>query len=116
MTKTYTLNSAVDIAEITAFLYAGAIQHPSLGQQGDGIDLDDWGGHTGFVNYCATYATQIHDWLETRQDAVHPGVMVYELIEPMGEWLLEHKTVPLKPDKVLHHFKIEFINWLDNDD
>jgi len=116
MRKTYTWGDTAHIAEITAFLYAGALQHPALGQNGKGMCLDNWSGHTGFVAYCATYAAEIDEWLETRGDEIHPGVMLYELIEPMGEWLLEMRKGPPEDGVVLEHFKIEFLHWLDRED
>jgi hypothetical protein len=116
MSKTYTWRNAENIAEITAFMYAGALQHPSLGQKGQGLCLDIWSGHTGFVAYCATYAAEINEWLDTRQDEVHPGVMLYELIEPMGEWLLEMRKGPPKDGVVLEHFKTEFLHWINKED
>jgi hypothetical protein len=113
MSKTYTWGDAAHIAEITAFLYAGALQHPSLGQKGAGLCLDNCSGHTGFVAYCATYAAEIDAWLDTREDEVHPGVMLYELIEPLGEWLLETKSRPPEDGVVLEHFKAEFLRWIN---
>jgi len=116
MKQTYTWSDTARIAEITAFLYAGALQHPTLGQKGEGLCLDIWSGHTGFVSYCASYAAEIDAWLETRGDEVHPGVMLYELIEPMGEWLLEMRKGPPEDGVVLEHFKTEFLHWINKED
>jgi hypothetical protein len=116
MRKTYEWGDVANVAETTAFLYAGALQHPTLGQKGAGLCLESWGGHTGFVAHCATYAAEIGAWLDTRGDEVHPGVMLYELIEPMGEWLLETKSGPPADGVVLEHFKTEFLHWIDKED
>jgi hypothetical protein len=114
MKQTYTWGDVANVAEITAFLYAGALQHPTFGQKGSGLCLDNWSGHTGFVAYCATYAAEIHAWLDTRCDS-HCGVMLYELIEPMGEWLLE-LSGPMDADKVLEYFKTEYLAWIPEGD
>ena len=116
MRKTYTWEDTLSVAEITAFLYAGALQHPTLGQKGEGLCLDNWGGHTGFVAYCTFYASEIDVWLDTRGGEIHPGVMAYELIEPMGEWLLEMGKVPPEDGLVLEHFKTEFLHWINKED
>lgn len=116
MKQIYEWGDTAHIAEITAFLYAGALQHPALGQKGAGLSLENWGGHTGFVAYCATYAAEIDEWLDTREDEIHPGVMLYELIEPMGEWLLEMGKVPPEDGMVLEHFKTEFLHWINKED
>ena len=115
MAKTYTWGETTNIAEITAFLYAGALQHPTLGQKGAGLCLESWGGHTGFVSYCAIYAAEIEEWLGARLDS-HPGVMLYELIEPMGEWLLEKMIGPPKDGVVLGYFMTEYLAWINEGD
>jgi len=102
----------VSIAEITAFLYAGALQHPTLGANGEGMNLDSWSGHTGFVGHCTEYAIAIDAWI-THQDVSYPGVLAYELIEPMGEWLIEKFYRPPSVADVLEYFKIEFIAWIE---
>jgi hypothetical protein len=107
MKKTYTRGDAVSIAEITAFMYAGALQHPTKG-----TDYEHWEGHTGFVLYCANYAVAIDEWLDTRTDDDHPGVMLYELIEPMGEWMIGLDG-PLETDVALEYFKTEYLAWID---
>ena len=104
-----------NIAEITAFLYAGAIQHPTLGNTGKGMNLESWSGHCGFVQHCSNYAIAIDEWLNNRSDNF-PGVMAYELIEPMGEWLIEKFHYPPSADEVLEYFKIEFLSWIDQND
>jgi hypothetical protein len=101
----------ISVAEITAFLYAGAIQHPTLGNSGDGMNLDSWSGHTGFVGHCTRYAIAIDHWLTTQGD-FYPGVLAYELIEPMGEWLIENFHYPPDVDKVMGYFKIEYLAWV----
>lgn len=103
-----------ELATITAFLYAGALQHPTLGTKPDiGLDLDHWGGHIGFVGCCTEYAKAIQDALNKREDEedVWPGVIEYELIEPLGEWLLERETVP-HAETVAAEFLTRFLKWI----
>lgn len=98
--------SHITPSSITAFLYAGALQHPTKGD-----DYEDWEGHTGFVFYCEEYAHAIAMLLETRLEDEWPGVILYELIEPMGEWLIGH-AAPLDTDTALEHFKVEYEAWI----
>jgi hypothetical protein len=104
--------SIMSVAEITAFLYAGAIQHPTLGSNGKGMCLDNWSGHTGFVGHCTYYAIAIDQWLATQSDD-YPGVLAYELIEPMGEWLIEKFHNPPDVADVLEYFKTEYLAWIE---
>jgi hypothetical protein len=115
MDQKFTKTDVYSIAEIVAFLYAGAIQHPTLGNRGEGMDLDSWSGHTGFVGHCTGYALAIDQWLTTRSDEF-PGVFVYELIEPMGEWLIEKFHNPPEVAEVLDYFKVEFLAWINKDE
>lgn len=116
MRKTYTWGDVLSIAEITAFLYAGALQHPAKGiANGKGADFEHWEGHTGFVMYCATYAEAIDKWLDARELETHPGVLLYELIEPMGEWMIG-LDAPLETTEMLEHFKTEFLHWINKED
>jgi len=75
-----------NIAHTTAFLYAGAL---TPDQETD--KFDDWGGHNGFVQTCTEYAEAIETWLgqPERDDDNHPGVLAYEVIEPLGAWLID---------------------------
>lgn len=107
MKEIYKWGDAMSIAEITAFMYAGAIQ-----SRHNGLDFEHWEGHTGFVTYCTMYAAAIDEWLDTREDESHPGVMLYELIEPMGEWLIQ-LNVPIEADDALDYFKEKFLEWID---
>jgi len=111
--KTYTLDDVQSISEMVAFMYAGALQHPTLGtKKGIGLDLDSWNGHTGFVGHCTAYAVEINDWLNTRDDDF-PGVLAYELIEQVGEWLLEEFIYPPDSAKVMVHFMEKYLKWID---
>jgi hypothetical protein len=115
MAQTFTETDVHSIAEIVAFLYAGAIQHPTLGNKGQGMDLDNWSGHSGFVGHCTDYAVAIDRWLTNREDDF-PGVFAYELIEPMGEWLIENFHRPPEVDTVMEYFKVEFLAWIGKDE
>jgi hypothetical protein len=99
-------------ASFTAFIYAGAIQSPAL--QNDSTLMDDWNGHVGFVSHAAYYATVIAHWIDCRDPGefeLWPGVIEYELFEPMGEWLLTLDPLPTA-QFVLEHFEIEYVQWL----
>jgi len=108
------INLNQELATITAFLYAGALQHPTLGIKPDiGLDLDNWGGHIGFVGCCTEYADAIQKALNEREDEedVWPGVIEYELLEPLGEWLLTHETPP-EVAIVAAEFMARFLTWI----
>jgi hypothetical protein len=115
MKNQYTQAEVIDTAEMSAFLYAGALQHPTRGLvKGKGADFEHWGGHTSFVTWCAIYADLIGQWLDARCDS-HPGVMLYEVIEPMGEWLIGLDE-PLDAVEALERFKTEYLNWITPED
>ncbi len=99
-----------DQALITAFLYSGALGHPT-----HGTDFEDWEGHTGFVSYCATYAEKIADYINAPAQAGdrYAGSIFYELIEPMGEWLIAQPE-PLDPVAALEAFIIEYQAWIED--
>jgi hypothetical protein len=114
-TNRFDRHGVTSIAALTAFMYAGALEHPIKGLK-HGADFENWEGHTGFVFYCGEYAIAIEQWLTTpeRIDDEHDGVMLYELIEPMGEWLIGQDG-PLDTDVVLQHFKTEYLAWINKD-
>jgi len=114
MANAYTHDETYTIAQITAFIYAGALQHPTKGVTGeDGADFEHWEGHRGFVTYCALYAMAINEWLEEeRADDQVPGSILYELMEPMGEWMIGLDS-PLQTHQALEHFKTEYLAWID---
>ena len=102
--------SHITAASITAFLYAGAIQSPRNSAAVDS-PFENWEGHLGFVYYAQDYAKAIEQWLheryETHPDDMYPGVLEYEVIEPMGEWLLSSDDV-LPVQRVLDEFIKEY--------
>jgi hypothetical protein len=110
-----------DIAITTAFLYAGALQKDReifAVSTDENLDLwDDWGGHTGFVHACTDYAQAIESWLvqPDRADDNHPGVLVYELIEALGEWLIA-RDAPLDTATVLQEFQRRYLEWIADTD
>lgn len=105
-----------ELCSYTAFLYAGAIQ--CAANRTAVLDrtnlFDDWNGHTGFVWHCSEYANAIQDWLDARPEEydLYPGVLEYEVIEPLGEWLLTAHEYPPEVDAVLDEFRTRFIGWV----
>lgn len=108
----------ITTATITAFLYAGAIQQ---GATFDGCvrvyrDLSDyfdkWDGHIGFVASVEQYAQAISDWLKTQPYVCHPGVLEYELIEDLGEWLIVGTTQQPTVADVLARFQTLYTAWI----
>ena len=69
----------------------------------------------GFVHYCEAYAKAIEEWLDEPEQAddVYPGVLEYEVIEPMGEWLLQNEEI-LTVEQVLEKFKVEYAQFLQS--
>lgn len=106
--------SHITAASITAFLYAGAVQSPQ-NRIADDNPFENWEGHLGFVYYAEGYANAIVEWLdkrfETNPDDIYPGVLEYEVIEPMGEWLLRNEDV-LPVDAVLAEFVKEYEQFI----
>lgn len=107
----------IETACYTAFLYAGAIQcQANRTAVIDRTNLfDDWNGHTGFVWACAEYANGIRKALDSREDEedAWPGVMEYELLEPLGEWLLTAHETPPSVETVTAEFMTRFLKWVD---
>jgi hypothetical protein len=101
-----------DIAHTTAFLYAGAL---TPDQETDKFDA--WGGHTGFVHACTDYAQAIESWLvqPDRADDNYPGVLAYEIIEALGEWLIA-RDAPLDTGAVLQEFQRRYLEWIKDTD
>jgi hypothetical protein len=99
-------------ATFTAFIYAGALQSNTLLQNEQA--LDDWGGHSGFVHEVTYYAERIANWLDARLLSYHDqwhGVIEYELMEPLGEWLVSMGEPPGDME-VLKQFEHEYIAWI----
>jgi len=107
----------IETASYTAFLYAGAILcRANRTAEADRTNLfDDWNGHTGFVWACAEYADAIQTALDERTDKedAWPGVMEYELLEPLGEWLLTAHETPPTVETVTAEFMERFLKWVD---
>lgn len=53
------------------------------------LNMDDYQGHVGLVGILARYAIAIEAALQMANalDYDHPGVAMYEVVEPAGEWL-----------------------------
>ena len=98
-----------DAAQICAFLYAGALQHPTHSK-----DYGAWNGHTGFVYFAAECAELISEYLNQpeRVNEIHPGVLYYEIIEPLGEWLIDQDSSLTGSNQVLERFIQIFHDWI----
>ena len=93
-------------ATITAFLYAGALQAPATDNT---YPFDDWGGHTGFVSRAELYAKAINKFLQEQSpDHIYPGVLEYEVIEPMGMWLIANHEGPPSVERAMAEFREEY--------
>ena len=103
-------------ASILAFLYAGAVdEEDKLRRKVKPIPalFEGWEGRRGFVYYAEPLAQSIADYLNEVDDedseVFHPGVAEYEVIEPLGGWLL---TNPTESDKAFDKFKADYKAWL----
>lgn len=97
-------------AQILAFLYAGAL---TPDQETD--KFDDHEGHRGFVANCEPLARRIADQLNAPAfaDVFHDGVVEYEVIEPLGAWVLNN---PTQLDQAFDRFCDDYRNWLIKSD
>ena len=97
-------------AQNLAFLYAGAL---TKDRKKDGFDAHE--GHIGFVDSCEPLARQIADHLNLPQFAQvsHPGVVEYEIIEPLGKWILDNPV--RRSDEAFNRFVLEYGNWICED-
>lgn len=93
-------------AQILAFLYAGAL---SSDQKTNKFDVHE--GHIGFVANCEPLARQIADHLNLPRFAqvLHPGVVEYEIIEPLGKWILDN---PKQKHQAFDCFILAYGSWL----
>lgn len=123
--------SHLTIASITAFLYAGATERDrDLTRCNDDTErfenterFEKWEGHLGFVFYAERIATAIIEWLDERSanpeiNDVYPGVIEYELIEPLGAQLIELWDAEQGSDVtlVMQLFQNLFFDWIAGDD
>jgi hypothetical protein len=105
-----------NVAITTAFLYAGAL---TPDQETDKFEA--WEGHQEFVRACTGYAHAIETWLghPGRYDDNHPGVLAYEVIEPLGYWLVlfpHAEALPLDTATVLQEFQRRYLDWIKDTD
>lgn len=91
----------LEASQISAFMYAGAIQ----------CNLERWEGHVGFVANCAEVSLDIAAFLKENADTENPGVIAYELFEPFGKWMAEEGHLPLK-NSLLDEFKQQYHAWI----
>ena len=105
-------------ASITAFLYAGAIERDRELRKAKPHEelFENWEGHTGFVFYAERIAQKIDAWLEQRlgdHADDWPGVIEYELIEPLGAQLIEHHDCDLDAALALQLFQNDYFDWIE---
>lgn len=97
-------------AQILAFLYAGAL---TPDQETD--KFEDHEGHRGFVANCEPLARRIADHLNSPDfaDVLHDGVVEYEVVEPLGKWILDN---PEHFSQAFDQFALVYRNWLIKED
>jgi len=97
----------LDTAVFTTFLTQGATAA--------GIDVDPYGGHIGLVEALAEHARAISKVLRSLPypDDGYPGVLAYEIIEPIGAWLAEDGTRMGYPQNTALEFERRYFEWVN---
>lgn len=94
--------SAHTAAVFTAFLFVG-------GTQSKKFDADKWHGQIGFAQECAPHGAAIAAALDKVPDKWdYPGVLEYEIVEPLGEWIATREGYTEPRDtaaRFLRHFR-----------
>jgi hypothetical protein len=111
--------SHITAASLTAFLYAGAVARDRELGPGDSL-FELYQGRTGFVFYAERIAKSLVAFLQhpNRQADEYPGVLEYELIEPLGGWLIANADVLVGdhidlPATATAYFSEQYIDWLN---
>lgn len=79
----------------------------------NGSELQDLSGHLAVADEIARIAGAIHADLETEALPVggeYPGVLEYEVIEPLGQWLHSHSMCTI--DEARAEFARRFLAWM----
>ena len=97
----------IDTAVFTAYLLQGAAQadvpHTAF---------DTYNGQIGFAFTVTAHARAIVEWLNARPFSAEeewPGVLCYELVEPLGAYILSKRATP---EEALEIFVDQFEQWL----
>lgn len=113
----FTRQKAVERAITAAYLYSGfeeAQRRPGISLEQYASWSDNCGGNIGIVEAIAEFAFDIEEILDTTPiyfSADYPGVLAYEVIEPLGAWLLEQASPP-SDEEFRQHFHAEMSTWL----
>ena len=103
-----------DTAGFAAFLYAGAVQADRDAERAN-ISIEGferWNGHIGFVTSIVDHARAIAKVFGkiVREEHCFPGVLEYELIEPLGGRILLDRSIT--PEHAAEIFAIEYHAWV----
>ncbi len=102
-----------NIATQAAYLTSGANKWLAS----PGAEQPDSDGHHGMVGRLCTLAVLLDAWMQTNtvftkvgHTSAWPGVLEYEVTEPMGSWLMEHYD--LADDVFLEAYQQAFYTWV----
>lgn len=112
-----TRSAAVERAITTAYLYSGfeeADRHPGTPLERYGSWSDACGGNIGIVETLAEFAFTFEEVMQNYRDFDYPGTLAYEIIEPLGSWLLEQGEPP-SDDAFRTHVHATVSDWLGVD-
>jgi hypothetical protein len=82
----------------------------------NGSELQDLSGHLAVADEIARISAAIHEMLETEALPVggqYPGVLEYEVIEPLGKWLHAHSMCTI--EEGVAEFARRFEAWMKNE-
>lgn len=97
-----------DTAIFTAFMLAGATGAASH-------HFERYSGQIGFahelVPHARAIAEALHKALDRNADAQFPGVLEYELVEPLGRWIVESAEY-IEPRATAARFLRSYRDWI----
>ena len=94
----------LDTAVFTAFLFQGAVKAR--------IDTDEFSGQIGLCLELAEHARAIAKCLpRIPPEWGYPGVLAYDIIEPLGAWLAEDVTRMRSPAATAAECLRRYLEW-----
>lgn len=101
----FTRQQALERAITTAYLYSGfnetSDDHPELMTQHTAW-ADVCGGDIGVAEALAEFALVFEEAMQHYQGYERPGVLAYEVIEPLGVWLYQQASPPSDTEFCAH--------------
>lgn len=114
MTQDQTEATIHSVALIAMYLMIG---YEAEDRRLNGSELQDMSGHLGVADELSRIASTLHEHLQSPEAQAlghdYPGVLEYEVIEPLGQWL--HANSMCTIEQARDEFARRFDAWLKNE-